>query len=68
MKKIHDLEVQLVSKHEEIGEANKNAALATAKSNIKIENMEHELTDMRRRQEEKDKVVNTLKNEIAHYN
>jgi hypothetical protein len=30
----------VVSKHEEIAEANKNAALATAKSNIKIENME----------------------------
>ena len=36
LKKIHELEILLVGKHEEIAEANKNAALATAKSTIKI--------------------------------
>lgn len=68
LKKIQELEREVIGKHAEIAEANQSASMAIVKSNFKIESMAKEMEDLRRRQEEKEKTILTLKNEISLYN
>lgn len=68
MKRIHELEVDIMNKHQQILEANKNAALAISKMQVKLDGSVGEILLFKQKLEERDRTVLSLKNEIALYN
>ena len=67
-KKIRDLEMEVMTSNDKVMESNKTYNILASKNNIKLESVEEDNRFVRMKLEEKERVILSLKNEIALYN